>query len=123
MLYGTTNEKGPWTPQKVQIPAVESVEAVMEAPKAAPKKKKLPIKRKEEVTVHSEYEIQKGAGVVYMLPQKGITVYDEANDTVREVRYCPNEPSIYVDEQSDNAIKESVVFRRGACSCQRTSPT
>jgi len=114
--------RAPGRPKKVQIPAVESVEAVMEAPKAAPKKKKLPIKRKEEVTVHSEYEIQKGAGVVYMLPQKGITVYDEANDTVREVRYCPNEPSIYVDEQSDNAIKESVVFREGRLFVSKDKP-
>ena len=93
----------------------------MEAPKAAPKKK-LPIKRKQDVAVHSEYEIQKGAGVVYMLPQKGITVYDEANDTVREVRYCPNEPSIYVDEQSDNAIKESVVFREGRLFVSKDKP-
>ena len=48
-----------------------------------------------------------------MLPQKGVTVFDEENNTVREIRYCPNEPSIWVDEQSDNAIKESVAFREG----------
>ena len=47
-----------------------------------------------------------------MLPQKGVTVFDKENNTVREVRYCPNEPSIYVDEQSDNAIKESVILGR-----------
>ncbi len=115
--------RAPGRPKKVQIPAVESVEAVMEAPKAAPKKKKLPIKRKEEVTVHSEYEIQRGAGVVYMLPQKGITVYDEANDTVREVRYCPNEPSIMSMSRATTPSRSPLYLGRDACSCQRTSPT
>ena len=60
-----------------------------------------------------------------MLPQKGVTVYDPVQeDTVREIRYCPNEPSIYVDEQSDNAIKESVAFREGqACLFRARSQT
>tara|TARA_R100000388_G_scaffold94739_1_gene83075 strand:+ start:1897 stop:2718 length:822 start_codon:yes stop_codon:yes gene_type:complete len=80
------------------------------------------IKREENVTTTTEYEIPKRAGVVYMLPQKGVTVYDEENDTVREIRFCPNEPSIWVDEQSDNAIKESVAFREGRLFVPREKP-
>ena len=114
--------RAPGRPKKTQEPTVETVEAVMEAPKPAVTKKKLPIKRKEESKTHSEYEIKRGAGVVYMLPQKGITVYDKENDSVREVRYCPNEPSIYVDEQSDNAIKESVIFREGRLFVAKEKP-
>jgi hypothetical protein len=57
-----------------------------------------------------------------MLPQKGVTVYDEANDTVREIRYCPNEPSIYVDEQSENAVKQSVAFRDGRLFVPKEKP-
>ena len=57
-----------------------------------------------------------------MLPQKGITVFDEENNTVREIRYCPNEPSIWVDEQSDNALKESVAFREGKLFVPREKP-
>lgn len=114
--------RAPGRPKKIQEPTVETVGAVMEAPKPSVTKKKLPIKRKEEATTHSEYEIKKGAGVVYMLPQKGITVYDKENDSVREVRYCPNEPSIYVDEQSDNAIKESVIFREGRLFVAKEKP-
>ncbi len=59
----------------------------------APVKKKRTIKRNEQILQHAEYEIPKNAGIVYMLPQKGITVYDKENDTVREMRYCPNEPA------------------------------
>ena len=90
---------------------VESV--TLEAPIKASTKKKRTIKRKEEVGRAAEYEITKGGGVVFMLPQKGVTIYDKENDTVREIRYCPNEPSIYVDEQSENAIKQSVIFELG----------
>ena len=52
-----------------------------------------------------------GGGIVFMLPQKGVTVYDEEKNTVREIRYCPNEPSIWTDEQGEKATRKSVIFR------------
>ena len=57
-----------------------------------------------------------------MLPQKGITVYDSEMDTVREMRYCPNEPSIWADEQGDKARKETVAFREGKLFVRRDQP-
>lgn len=114
--------RAPGRPKKSQETVVEQPK--QEAPAVATKsvKKRPVIKRKEKMTTTVEYEIPKGAGVVYMLPQKGVTVYDENKDTVREIRYCPNEPSIYVDEQSDNAIKESVAFREGRLFVPKTKP-
>ena len=96
----------------------------MEAPaKPEPlKKAKRNVKRKEEVLYHAEYEIPKNAGIVYMLPQKGITVYDSDLDTVREMRYCPNEPSIWADEQGENARKETVAFREGKLFAPKDKP-
>jgi len=94
-------------------------------PKAAapkPAATKRTIKRKEKVINHAEYEIISGGGVVFMLPQKGVTVYDEEKDTVRELRYCPNEPSIWRDEQSDNAVKKSVVFDNGRLFVPKDKP-
>ena len=85
-------------------------------------KAKRTIKRKETILQHAEYEIPKNAGIVYMLPQKGITVYDSEKDTVREMRYCPNEPSIWADEQGDNARKETVAFREGKLFVPREKP-
>ena len=57
-----------------------------------------------------------------MLPQKGVTIYDSEADAVREIRFCPNEPSIYVDEQSSNALKQSVTFRNGRIFVPKTQP-
>ena len=105
---------------KLQKDAVEET-VVMEQPKAAPKKKRT-IRRKEDVSLAVEYEITKGGGVVFMLPQKGVTVYDKENDTVMEIRYCPNEPSVFVDEQSENAVRESVIFERGKLFVPRQKP-
>ena len=105
---------------KLQKDAVEET-VVMEQPKAAPKKKRT-IKRKEESSIAVEYEIPRGGGIVFMLPQKGVTVYDKENDTVREIRYCPNEPSIFVDEQSENAVKQSVIFELGRLFVPKQKP-
>tara|TARA_E500000305_G_scaffold80344_1_gene66106 strand:- start:8929 stop:9762 length:834 start_codon:yes stop_codon:yes gene_type:complete len=88
----------------------------------APPTKKRTLKRKEQILQHAEYEIPKNAGIVYMLPQKGITVYDEDKDTVREMRYCPNEPSIWADEQGDKARKETVAFREGKLFVAKDKP-
>lgn len=92
--------------------------AVQEAP--APKK--TVIKRKEPMLNHAEYEIIGKGGLVYMLPQKGVTVYDAEKDTVREMRYCPNEPSIWTDEQGDRSVKQSVVFREGRLFVPKNKP-
>tara|TARA_R110001583_G_scaffold61032_3_gene180836 strand:- start:2701 stop:3567 length:867 start_codon:yes stop_codon:yes gene_type:complete len=109
-------------PKTVQETVVEA--PVMEAPaKPQPVKKTTRnIKRKEAILQHAEYEIPKNAGIVYMLPQKGITVYDSDKDTVREMRYCPNEPSIWADEQGDKARKETVAFREGKLFVAKDKP-
>lgn len=106
--------RAPGRPKKVQTDTVVAEKPV---------KRKTPvIKRKEQELQNTEYEIPRGGGVVFMLPQKGVTIYDKENDTVREIRYCPNEPSIYVDEQSDNAVRESVTFRNGRIFVPREKP-
>lgn len=95
------------------------------APKAAPKsattefaiKQKLP-ERQEVFT----YTIIKGGGLWYSLPQNSLTVFDEQTNSVRQIRYCPNEPSIFVDEQSDNALREHVVFNNGLLAVRYTKP-
>lgn len=105
-------------PKKAQT----ATTAVKEAPTPPAPKKRPKIKREEVVKQHKEFEIPRGGGVVYMLPQKGVTVYDAEKDTVREIRYCPNEPSIFVDEQSENAVKETVAFRNGKLFVPKEKP-
>ena len=111
----TQTKKSPGRPKKAQAPA-QAVASV------APAKKKAPIRRKEKVNEHKEYQIVRGGGIVYMLPQKGVTIYDKETDSVREIRYCPNEQSIFRDEQSDNARRESVAFRDGRLFVPKEKP-
>lgn len=89
-----------------------------EAPKkAAPKKavaKKPAIKRTlpNEDKMPQLYEMTgKRGGVFYKVRTNNLVIYDSESNTNRKIRYCPGESSIYVDEQSDSAIKEHVVFR------------
>ena len=116
----TKQKKSPGRP-KAQKPAVEQT-AVLEQPQKATPKKQKPIRKKQSLNVATEYEIKKGGGIVFMLPQKGVTIYDEEKDTVREIRYCPNEPSIFVDEQSENAVRKSVSFTEGRLFVPREKP-
>jgi hypothetical protein len=112
-----TTRRAPGRPKKAQTEA----NAIPATP--PPTKKKVSLKRKEQDPhVARVYEIPKKGGIVYMIPQKGVTVYDSENDTVREMRYCPNEPSIWVDEQSENAKREAIVFRNGKLIVPREKP-
>ena len=100
-------------------------------PKAAPVateapakkvKKSTPIKRRVDALTSRVYQTVNAGGIVHMIQSKGITIFDEKSGQVREMRYCPNEPSIWRDEQSDSARKEAVVFRNGTLIVPRTKP-
>jgi hypothetical protein len=56
------------------------------------------------------YTISKGGGIWYKLKQNNITVFDEESSSVRQLRYSPNEMSIWADEQGENIIREQVIF-------------
>ena len=58
---------------------------------------KFQVKQRIEENRTFEYKLLNGGGAVYMMHQKGVTVYDKKLDTIREIRYCPNEGSIYRD--------------------------
>ena len=115
------------TAKKVEEPVAVQETMVMEAtkeqtPKTKPAAKKRTIRRQEKEAYNCEFEIIKGGGIVFMLPQKGVSIYDSEKDSIREIRYCPNEPSIYVDEQSSNALKQSVAFRDGRVFVPKNKP-
>jgi hypothetical protein len=56
------------------------------------------------------YQLVEGGGIWFKLSQADITIYDKEKDTVRAIRYCSNEPSIYVDEQSINGRRAHIIF-------------
>lgn len=99
-------------------------------PKAQPKEvqqeavevKKPAIKQRIVENKNRAFKIPRGGGVVHLLRTKNITHYDEDTNTVREIRYCPNENSIWVDEQSEHAKKEAIVFRDGNLFVRKDQP-
>jgi len=74
-------------------------------------------KRKQKV-----YTLTSANGIWFRLNQANVVVYDEAEDQVRAIRYCPNEPSIYVDKQALSAVREHIVFRNGVLAVPPTQP-
>ena len=74
--------------------------------------KKLTVSRSIPETKTLEFEAVK-KGLVFILQQANVSIYDKSTDSIREIRYCPNEPSIYRDEQSDSSRRGPVVFRDG----------
>ena len=85
------------------------------AKKTAPKKEspKTVIKRDISPVKAYEYKTLRPMGATYMMQQKGVTVFDPETEMVREIRYCPNENSIWRDDQSPSARRESIVFIEG----------
>lgn len=105
--------RAPGRPKKAEVEAPVKEQVVSKRP---------PIVRNENPNERKEFEVIGGGGIVYMLPQQGETVYDKETDTVREIRYCPNENSIWSDEQGDKAVKKSVIFRNGRIFVDKTQP-
>jgi hypothetical protein len=68
------------------------------------------------------YKLLDGGGIVSIIPSKGVTVYDESKNEVREIRYCPNQKSIFVDEQSGAATREPIKFYEWLLAVPHTKP-
>lgn len=110
----TTQTKRPvGRPKKAEEPKA----TVQQAPA-----KKLNIKRKEVAIKGWEYEIWRNPSLATVISSKGKTVYDEEKNTVRSIRYCPNEPSVWLDEQSEHAYVEPVIFRNGKLFVPKEKP-
>jgi hypothetical protein len=91
--------------------------------KSAPNpEQKKAFKRKVDKPTHKVYQTVSGGGVVYMLQTKGISMYDEETQTIRELRYCPSENSIWSDEQNENAVRKPILFRNGVILVRKDQP-
>jgi hypothetical protein len=64
----------------------------------------------------------RGGGAVTIIPSKGVTVFDETKNEVREIRYCSNQKSIFVDEQSGIFTREPIKFYEGVFAVPHTKP-
>ena len=81
------------------------------ATKSTAVKKEYTFKQKEQTETRAvSFKVISGGGIVFKIPTR-TTVYDKDSSRVREIRYCPNEPSIFTDEQSENAQRDHILFR------------
>tara|TARA_R110000803_G_scaffold148105_1_gene213551 strand:- start:1008 stop:1832 length:825 start_codon:yes stop_codon:yes gene_type:complete len=67
------------------------------------------------------YEIVSGGGIVCRIKSE-VTIYDAVKQQTTAIRYCPNEKTIYRDEQSSYARREHVVFRDKMLAVEYTNP-
>ena len=81
--------------------------------KAKEQPKKFSVRQDLKETGIQEYVLKSGKGAVYMMHQKNISHFDKESGMVRQIRYCPSEHSVFVDEQSEKAVRKSVVFADG----------
>jgi hypothetical protein len=79
------------------------------------------VKREQAPSLQKIYEIPYGGGIVCKIKSEA-TVYDPETRQVRGIRYCPNEPSVYMDEQSHNARREHIIFRNGMLIVPENKP-
>ena len=66
------------------------------------------VQKKNEIRV---YKMRKKSGATFLLQQSGILTF--ADGVQREIRYCPNEPSIYRDEQNEASKRQAIIFTDG----------
>jgi hypothetical protein len=66
------------------------------------------------------------SGEAFMLKtgrNKRLLHFDEEKGYNRAIRHCPNEASIYIDEQSEHALVEPIIFNQGMLDIKREAQT
>lgn len=100
---------------------LDTTEAVLETPAPAPLKQK-PMKAQEPERRGKIFHIPFGGGIIYSIKSEAI-VYDPKTNTNRQIRYCPNEASVFADEQSSFAVRQHIVFENGMLYVAPENPT
>tara|TARA_R100000773_G_scaffold44589_1_gene46380 strand:- start:3475 stop:4290 length:816 start_codon:yes stop_codon:yes gene_type:complete len=96
---------------KAPVKGRQAAKTAASKPQAKSASFKPTIRREQKTNQVKEYRLFKKSGATFLMQQKNVTVVE--NDKLREIRYCPNEPSIYRDEQDDKSTREAVVFLEG----------
>lgn len=106
------------TPQNTSDIQVES--AIKRSVKSVAKQA---IKRKEydEESLPVTFHAPKG-GVQMILLTKDVSIYDEVTKKRRGIRYCPQEHSIFKDEQMKESLADPIVFENGYLIVPRDKP-
>jgi hypothetical protein len=64
-----------------------------------------------------------GASCLIRTGKKGnLTIFDEGKNTRRAIKHCPNQKSIFIDEQDEHALVEPIIFIQGYLEVSRSNP-
>jgi hypothetical protein len=106
------------TKKEVEAPVVET--PVVETPKP---KKVEPKKPKWEIKDRVYYLTRKRKPLSYMVRSAGIYFFDEALGYERELKYCENQITPFVDEMKGDQRLSHIIFRNGALHVPRNKQT
>ena len=81
------------------------------AKKQTPPPSKPKVRRQEKKSTIKEYRLSKKSGATFLMQQKNVTTISDGK--VREIRYCPAEPSVFRDEQSEKSTRKAIIFTDG----------
>jgi hypothetical protein len=93
----------------------EEVAQVVEQPKTVVKEKPLPIPKKDTWEIKDRFYLLKGNDKPLSKLIKGCDIYyfDEEKGYERELKYCANQRTCFVDEMQGDQRLEHIVFRNG----------
>jgi hypothetical protein len=100
----------------------ESIVAEVATPAPAPVSKPKAVAAPVKELKPKIYHIPSGGGIIYTIKSEAI-IYDPNTNTNRQIRYCPNEPSVFADEQSSFAVRQHVIFENGMLYVPIENPT
>jgi len=106
------------TKKEVEVPVVET--PVVETPKP---KKAEPKKPKWEIKDRVYYLTNKRRPLSYMVKSAGIYFFDEEKGYERELKYCENQITPFVDEMKGDQRLSHIIFRNGALHVPRNKQT
>ena len=118
-------KRAPGRSKAQQKPEVEAQTQVQETFTEQSVKTKTPVIRRQEdksSTSVFAYEALVNKGPAYMLMSRAITIYSEEKNSLRAASYCPNENSIWKDEQSKDSKVMPIIFRDGYLTTNKNQP-
>ena len=104
--------------EKVEVPVVET--PIVETPKP---KKVEPKKPSWEVKDRVYYLKGNKKPLSYMLKSSNLYYFDEEKGYEREIKYCQNQKTAFVDEMKGDQRLEHIVFRNGTLFVEREKTT
>ena len=109
--------------EKVEVPVVETPVVETPKPKKVEPKKVEPKKPSWEIKDRIYYLKSDRKPLTYMLKTNGVYYFDEEKGYERELKYCQNQKTPFIDEMKGDQRLEHVIFRNGTLFVEKEKTT